>query len=76
MGKLRPANNKSDILILPASPMTVNKSPTVDAKIIDGAVIVNMLQPCECKTFEQCAQKIYVPHIETMSKVAKRVDIV
>ena len=56
--------------------MTVNKSPTVDAKIIDGAVIVNMLQPCECKTFEQCAQKIYVPHIETMSKVVKRVDIV
>ena len=57
MGKLRPATNKSDILrcILPAPPVTVNKSPTVDAIILDGAVIVNMLQPRECKTFEQYA---------------------
>ena len=57
MGKLRAAKNKSDILrcILPVSPVTVNKSPTVDAQILDGAVIVNMLQPRECNTFEQYA---------------------
>ena len=73
MGKLRPAKNISDILrcILPVSPVTVNKSPTVDAKIIDGAFIVNMLQPRECKRFEQYAQKIFVPDIETMFKVVK-----
>ena len=35
-----------------------------------------MLQPRECKTFEQYAQKNFVPYIETMFKVVKRVDIV
>ena len=35
-----------------------------------------MLQPRECKTFEQYVQKIFVPYIETMFKVVKRVDIV
>ena len=62
MGKLRPTKNKSDILrrILPVSPVTVNKSPTVDAKILVGAVIVNMLHPRECKTFEQYSQKLQV----------------
>ena len=47
--------------------MTVNK---------DGAVIVNMLQPREYKTFEQYVQKMFAQYIETMFKVAKRVDIV
>ena len=78
MGKLRPAKNKSDIprCILPVSPVTVNKSPTVDAKIIDGAIIVNRLQPRECKTFEQYAQKMFAPCIESVFKVIKRVNIV
>ena len=42
MGKLGSEKNKSDILryILPVSPVTVNKSPTLDAKILDGAVAV------------------------------------
>ena len=34
----------------------------VDATILDGAALVNMLQPRGAKTFDEYASKIFIPH--------------
>ena len=40
------------------------ESPEVDAVILDGAVIINMLKPRFCKTFEEYSRQIFLPYIK------------
>ena len=52
------------------------ESPDVDAIILDGAAIVNMLKPRFCKTFEDYSKQIFLPHIDNYLKVCSQVDVV
>ena len=50
--------------------------PTVDAVILDGAAIVNMLKPGTAKTFSDYASQVFLPYITTQLHGAQRVDVV
>jgi hypothetical protein len=89
MGKLR-LGTKSDIVscledLIPSStndviPDVQSSSspgvPAVDAVILDGAVIVNMLKPGTARTFSDYATKIFMPYIILQLKHVDRVDLV
>ena len=51
-----------------------DKVPVTDVVILDGAAIVNMLRPIEAKTFDDYAQKIFLPYVEKRLKHTSRVD--
>ena len=50
--------------------------PRVDAKVIDGAAVINMLIPTNGKTFEDYAKNTFVPYIRKLSADVNRIDIV
>ncbi len=73
MGKLR-VTTKSDLL--PCLEVSTSDCPEVDMKILDGAVVVNMLPPGKCRTFQEYATEVFQPYIVQQSQAVKRVDIV
>ena len=58
------------------SPIPPESFPDVDAILLDGAAIVNMLKPGPAKTFQQYSQVIFLPYIQSQLTKAERVDIV
>ena len=48
----------------------------MDVAILDGAVVVNFLQPAAAKTFEEYALIIFIPFINNQVQHVSRVDIV
>ena len=75
-GTLRPGN-KSDLLkclekVYPSS----SEVPATDAVILDGAAIVNVVQPRGCKTFQHHAENCFIPCQQMEVRNAKRLDIV
>ena len=48
----------------------------VDAILLDGSVIVNMLHPKACETFGDYAETVFKPYILRHLDDAKRIDIV
>lgn len=50
--------------------------PTPDAVILDGAVIVQMLQPRTARTFQEYFSTVFAPYILKQLETAKRVDLV
>ena len=74
-GTLRPGN-KSDLLkgfkkVHPSS----SEVPATDA-VLDGAAIVNMVQPRGCKTFQDYADNCFILYLQTEVRNAKGLDIV
>lgn len=53
-----------------------NEAPPVDAKVLDGSAIINMLNPKECKTFNDYASYVVQPYIEHHLRSADRLDLV
>ena len=51
----------------------LSEAPEIDAKVIDDAVIINMLNPTYGKAFRDYAINELVPYI---SSLLKRVDLV
>ena len=49
--------------------------PTVDAVILDGAAIVNMLKPGTACTFSDYASEIFLPHIMKQLQNVQRLDV-
>ena len=47
-----------------------------DAVILDGATVVNVVQPRGCKTFQDYAENYFIPYLQTEVRNAKRLDIV
>ncbi len=45
-------------------------------RIIDGAVLANILRPGGCKTFGDYASNVLVPHIKLEQYKVQRVDII
>lgn len=76
-GEIRPGK-KSDLvkcLEQQCSVRTVN-TPSVDATVVDGAVIVQMLPPGMSKNFQEYSDKVFVPYILKQLEKVKRIDVV
>ena len=52
------------------------ETPNIDALIVDGAVIVQMLQPGCSRTFNEYFDMIFVPYIKNLFKKIHRIDVV
>ena len=76
MGQLR-GGTKADLVkcLSDASSQTVEQS-SVDAVILDGAVVVQMLQPTAVSTFEEYFDSVVAPYILRQLEEVKRLDIV
>jgi len=78
-GKLR-IGSKSDLLSclthLNSSDLPDLAALAVDAYVLDGAVIVQMLSPGTSKTFADYRDNIFIPHIRSYLKRSTRVDVV
>ena len=48
----------------------------IDATIVDGAAVVNMIKPGTEKTFSGYAEQSFLPYVKTQLRHVKRVDIV
>ncbi|CAC5403759.1 unnamed protein product [Mytilus coruscus] len=75
-GELR-HGSKSDLLVqLERITDSVNEAPTVDALVIDGAALINMLKPRGSKTCEGYYKDIVVPYIRGQLLSVRRIDMV
>ncbi|KAH3695920.1 hypothetical protein DPMN_083379 [Dreissena polymorpha] len=52
------------------------ESPEIEALILDGAVIVNMLKSRFCKTLEDYAKNVFLPYIDNQLMTCSRFDVV
>ncbi len=78
MGDLR-QGTKSDLIgCLDVEPtyQPLESTPTVDAKVLDGAVIVHMPRPGGSRTFQEYAQNVFIPYIASQMKTVSRIDVV
>ena len=74
LGQLR-GGQKADLLKCLSS-TTVDTQPAVDAVILDGAVVVQMLQPRTAHTFDDYFNTVFAPYILKHLEKANRVDLV
>lgn len=76
-GNLRLPTAKSDLLkCLPTFEEQTRPPTNFDSKILDGAVIVHSLPATGAVTFDDYAEKIFIPHIQYHLQQSKRLDIV
>ncbi len=52
------------------------QAPRVDLKVLDGAFIVQMLSPAECKTFSEYSEQVFVPYLKKKLESTDRLDLV
>ncbi|CAG2232145.1 unnamed protein product [Mytilus edulis] len=75
-GQLR-LSSKSDLLVpLEKICVIVTESPDLDAIILDGAVIVNILKPRFCKTLKDYSKQVLLPHINNYLKSCSQKDVI
>ena len=68
---------KADLLRCLESNLLENKSvPETDAVILDGAAVVQMLNPKTSRTFQEYGETVFVPYISAQLEVSTRVDLV
>ena len=77
-GKLRLPQKKSELAeCLQSSTTPQTRMPeAVDAIIIDGSVVVNMIKPGKEKTFAKYSGQCFLPYIKSQLSHAKRLDVV
>lgn len=62
--------------LLPLASSTLERSPKVTAKVLDGGAIIHMLKPSGSVMFRDFAQNVFLPFILRESKTVARLDIV
>ena len=77
MGELR-QGTKSDLVRCfdKLASAAESDTPEVDAKILDGSIIVNMLLPKACSTFVDYAKQMFLPYVLRNLQNARYRDIV
>ena len=76
MGQQR-QGTKSDLLdCLEQCAPSIKGVTDVDAIVIDGAVIIHMLKPGSCRTFEDYAQNVFKPYITSKLSKVNRLDVI
>ena len=76
LGKLHLPNTKSDLLKCLDQPGLPDPPSTYDCIVLDGAVVVHFLSTKEVSTFNEYADKVFVPYINKQLQSCMRVDIV
>ena len=66
-GKLRLAVKADLLYCLKSDQAEITSPPVVDATILDGAAIIQMLNPVAAKTFQEYVNKVFAPYISTSS---------
>ena len=75
-GKLR-LGNKADLLsCLGLEEVQSTCTLAVDAKLLDGAAVIQMLNRGTAQTFQQYSDLVFLPYISNQLTTARRVDIV
>ena len=75
-GKLR-LGTKADLLdCLGLEEVQSTSSPAIDAKLLDGAAIVQMLTPGTARTFQEYSDLVFLTYVSNQLATAKRVDTV
>lgn len=77
-GELR-EGKKSDLVdsLLAFCPESGSQTvPSVNAKILDGSVVVHMLSRGQCKTFQDYIEYVFHPFVRNELATVKRLDIV
>ena len=74
-GKLHLPSTKSDLLRCLEQPEEPEPPLTYDCKVMDGAVVVHCL-PTSVSTFDEYADKIFIPYLEKQLQSATRLDVV
>ena len=68
---------KADLLhCLDSNPSEHNHAPVTDVIVIDGAAVVQMLNPGTSKTFQEYSDTVFSPYISTLLKNTARIDLV
>ena len=75
-GSLRFSNKSVLLACLEQNSQVTVEVPEVDAMALDGAVIVNMLKPIGCQTFQDYSDNIFKPYVSRQLKNVQRLDIV
>jgi hypothetical protein len=69
--------NKADLVrCLEESIENAPQVPTLDAVIVDGAAMVNMLRPGVAKTFGEYASQVLVPYLRKLVAKSHRQDVI
>lgn len=76
IGKIRGGQKADLVKCLPNVTVQTVEKPTVDAVILDGAVIVQMLPPRTAHTFEEYFNTVFAPYILKQLETASRLDVV
>ena len=76
LGQLRGGTKADLVTCLSDVSSQVMEQPSVDAIILDGAVVVQMLQPKAVSTFEEYFESVFAPYILRKLNDVKRLDIV
>ena len=72
-GKLR-SSAKSDFLpCLKKNGPAQAQRPSVEALLLDGAAIVNMLKPGASKAFQEYSETVFLPYVTNQLKNVERV---
>lgn len=75
-GKMR-SGVKADLLhCLESDSPEHNSAHVVDATILDGAAVVQMLNPGTSKTFQEYGENVFAPYISAQLERSSRVDLV
>lgn len=76
-GNLRLPNAKSDLLkCLKNNESHPEPQHQFDCKVLDGAVVVHCLPTAGISTFDDYADKVFIPHLQQQIKSSHRVDVV
>ena len=74
-GKLHLPSTKSDLLRCLEQPEEPEPPLTYDCKVMNGAVVVHCL-PTSVSTFDEYADKIFIPYLDKQLQSATRLDVV
>ena len=77
-GNLRIPSAKSDLLKCLQRNSNDNTDPPaqIDCKVFDGVVLVHCLPNVDVSTFDEHAEKVFIPHLQQQLHQSKRVDVV
>jgi len=76
-GRMR-LGTKADLLrcITPRESEAEAATPAVDAVFLDGACVVQMLNPGTAKTFQDYADSVFMPYVSSQLSKTERVDVI
>jgi len=75
-GRMREGQKSDLVKCMEKVSRATEVAPQVDATIIDGAVVVQMMSPGTARTFKEYAVNVFMPYIMRQLQTVKRVDVV